>query len=150
MTTNADIVACARSWLGTRFHHQGRLKKTLSHKGGVDCLGLLAGVASELDLRLPDGTPLISIDETDYGHYPDTQYLQQKLLQALTPIEPAELSPGCILLMTIDGQPQHMGIASDLSGGLGLIHAYASARAVVEHALDEYWRQRITAAYRYL
>ena len=148
MTTNTDIVACARGWLGTRFHHQGRLKKTATHKGGVDCLGLLAGIASELDLRLPDGKPIHALDETTYSHYPDTNYLQQKLLLALAPVSVDLLEPGHVLLLTIDSQPQHMGIVSDMLGGLGLIHAYAPARAVVEHALDTHWQQRIVAAYR--
>ncbi len=40
-----QIAAASRSWIGTAFHHQGRTKKTTGHKGGVDCLGLLVGVA---------------------------------------------------------------------------------------------------------
>jgi hypothetical protein len=36
MHDSHPIVACARSWIGTRFHHQGRLKKADGHKGGVD------------------------------------------------------------------------------------------------------------------
>ncbi len=83
------IVACARGWIGTRFHHQGRIKKTESHKGGVDCLGLLAGVAAELDLLGSDGMPLIAADETDYAHQPDSAAPLQKLSQLLAlPIPP--------------------------------------------------------------
>lgn len=146
MTSN--IVACAREWVGTRFHHQGRLKKTATHKGGVDCLGLLVGVARELDLRDAHNQPLADFDRADYTHLPDTDYLRQMLSSLLMEIPIGSIAPGNILLLTIDGRPQHMGIASDLGGHLGLIHAYAPARAVVEHVLDGTWRARIAGLYR--
>lgn len=149
MTIDNDaVVAAARGWLGTRFHHQGRLKKTAAHRGGVDCLGLLIGMAEELDLRLADGTPAARLDRTDYGHYPDTEALRAQLLKALSPIPAGGIVPGNILLLRIDGFPQHLAVVSGLKGGLGVIHAYAPARAVVEHVLDDSWRQRIAAAYR--
>lgn len=139
---NNDIVQAARGWIGTRFHHQGRLKKTENSKGGVDCLGLLIGVARELEL------PFLAYDETDYSHYPDTEKLQQRLGAALKQIGVGEIAAGDILLLSIDSNPQHLAIVSDMAGGLGIIHAYAPARAVVEHGLDTWWRERIVAAYR--
>jgi hypothetical protein len=147
MITNPDVVVCARGWLGTRFHHQGRLKKTVTHKGGVDCLGLLVGIACELDLRAADNTLLADFDRADYTHLPDTERLQQTLSSLLVAIPMGGIAPGTILLLNIDGRPQHMGIVSDLGRGLGLIHAYAPARAVVEHVLDTIWHERIVAAY---
>jgi cell wall-associated NlpC family hydrolase len=147
---NHVIVACARGWIGTRFHHQGRVKKTQHHKGGVDCLGLLAGVANELRLRGPEGNPLTLADETNYSHQPDAVRLKERLSELLMPVAEDHLTPGDIVLLRIDDSPQHLAIISDIAGGLGLIHAYAPARAVVEHQLDEYWRQRIEAAFRIL
>lgn len=62
--TNTDIVSQARSWIGTKYHHQGRLKKSVDGyspelascedwspdqpqrgqtNGGVDCIGLIVG-----------------------------------------------------------------------------------------------------------
>ncbi len=111
-------------------------------------MGLLAGVAAELDLRGPDNAPLIAFDETDYPHQPDTSYLIAKLSGLLTHIYKEEISPGDVVLLRIDESPQHLGIVSDMAGGLGIIHAYAPARAVVEHVLDTWWRERIEAAYR--
>jgi len=137
------IVACARGYLGTRFHHQGRLKRTHSHKGGIDCLGLLVCVARELDLKGPGGTPLSGLDSQDYPHMPDTTLLQQELARVLAPAQ--ELQEGDIALFNVDGSPQHMAIISD---GLGMIHAYAPARAVVEHALDRYWLKKLVRGYR--
>lgn len=44
MTTSADVIDCAMSYVGTPFHWQGR-----SHLG-LDCLGLVCAVATSLDL----------------------------------------------------------------------------------------------------
>ncbi len=144
LTTHSDIVACARGYIGTRFHHQGRLKKSRSHRGGIDCLGLLVGVARELNLRGKNGLPLVLFDERDYPHQPDTEALRMRLGALLYPIPPSELRAGDIVLLDIDGSPQHLAITSDT----GIIHAYAPAKAVVEHALDDYWREKIIATYR--
>ncbi|MBL0320066.1 MAG: hypothetical protein IPP74_12385 [Alphaproteobacteria bacterium] len=46
MTSNQKIISQARTWLGTPFHHQARLKGK-----GCDCLGLIVGVADELGLK---------------------------------------------------------------------------------------------------
>ena len=40
MATGLDVVRMARTWLGTPYHHQGRVKGA-----GVDCGGLVIGVA---------------------------------------------------------------------------------------------------------
>ena len=141
------IVACARSWIGTRFSHQGRLKKTDQHPGGVDCLGLLMGIARELDIKDICGTPICQRDTRDYTRTPDTTRLHAALFDALKrkPIEEAEA--GDIALLTIKGSPQHLGIISTLDGSLSIIHAYAQARKVVEHTLDVYWRAQLIAVF---
>jgi cell wall-associated NlpC family hydrolase len=41
--TRARVVALARTWLGTPYHHQASLRGA-----GADCLGLLRGVYAEL------------------------------------------------------------------------------------------------------
>ena len=142
------IVACARGYIGTRFHHQGRIRKTAAHKGGMDCLGLLIGVAEELKLYGKDGTPLTFADERDYSHQPDTNRLRQQLEAHLYPVELSEIAAGDVVLLRVDDSPQHLAIISDGVGELGLIHAYAPAKAVVEHGLDEWWKERIEAAFR--
>lgn len=147
MTTNQAIVAAARGWLGTRFHHQGRLRKTSAHKGGVDCLGLLVGIANELNIKTENGALLASLDRANYSHLPDVGELYSALCFGLTPKPLSEVEPGNILLFEIDGRPQHLAVVSNHDNGLGIIHAYAQARAVVEHALDEWWLARIKAAF---
>ena len=69
MTTRADVVAEARTWLGTKWIHQHRAKGQ-----GVDCAGLIICVVRDLGLlsadfdingysRMPDGTLLAVCDE---------------------------------------------------------------------------------------
>ncbi len=139
---NKDIVACARGFLGTRFHHQGRLKKSDTHKGGVDCLGLLIGVAEELNL------PFIKYDETSYSHYPDTEKLRKNLANAMQEIPIENIEIGDILLLNVDGNPQHLAIVSENAGEIAIIHAYAPAKAVVEHVLDDWWREQTVSVFR--
>lgn len=83
------IVAEARSWIGTPFAHQGRKKGQ-----GVDCLGLLIGVAAALRLRGCDGKLLVSRDSLAYGHYPDEVALREGLGRVLIPISEWEKKRG--------------------------------------------------------
>ena len=145
-----DIVRAARGWIGTNFHHQGRLKRSASHAGGCDCLGLLVGVANELELSIAEGNMLLAgFDVTDYGHIPDLRRLITVFESLFTPVAMSAMAQGDVALMRFDAVPQHLGIISHHpQGGLGIIHALASARKVVEHRLDAAWQQRIHAVYR--
>lgn len=134
-----DIIACARGYIGTPFHHQGRLKGK-----GIDCLGLLVCVARELQLTGKDGSYFADADITHYSHQPDTEVLRATLDRLLYPIPVSGIKESDIALFNIDNMPQHMGIVTNI----GLIHAYAPARKVVEHALDAYWHSKLVAGYR--
>jgi cell wall-associated NlpC family hydrolase len=125
------IIEIARTWLGTKFHHQGRKKGA-----GVDCIGLVVGVAQELGLQVED--------KTDYGREPNNFELQNGLKAQL---KKCELQIGAVALFKMDKEPQHVGIISDYGDGFGLIHAYAQSRKVVEHNLDELWLGRLVSCY---
>lgn len=128
MTTGAEIVSAARKYLGVRWRHQGRSSL------GVDCLGLLVLVGKDLGLE--------SRDTTDYARLPDGARLMRELDEQLTRV--AEHQAGDILLMRFNSSPQHLAIKTDI----GIIHAYAQARKVVEHSLDSVWSSRIVCSYR--
>ena len=137
-----QIITEARSWIGTRFHHQGRCKKTNMHKGGVDCIGLIVGVAQAVGFTVKD--------ETDYSRQPQGSRLKDAMHTYLNPIPLSEVRAGDVLLFTFEKDPQHVGIVSELSGGeLGLIHAYREASAVVEHRLDDHWWKKATHAFSF-
>ncbi len=130
-----DIVTEARSWLGVKWLHQGRSRE------GVDCAGLVIKVAH--------GLGLTDFDTADYARQATDETMLGLCREHLTPISLADIEPGDVLVMRFDNQ-RHIGIAGDyLYGGLSLIHAYASARQVVEHRLDSVWLARVIGAFRF-
>lgn len=145
MITREDIVKEARSWLGTRFHHQGRAKGV-----GCDCIGLIVGVVRDLQITSPEGGMLCRHDTTNYGRIPNGRFLKDMLEKYLTPIDIKDVQAGDILLFHFEKEPQHVAIVSDYhAGGFGIIHCYASSRKVVEHSLDDLWKSRIISAFSF-
>ena len=135
MTTRADVIAEARTWAGTPFHHQARLKGV-----GCDCIGLVLGVGRALGL-LPPG-----LDATGYARQPDGSSLRDGFDRYGVPLAIEQVRPGDILLMRIRRDPQHVGIL--LPGG-AIIHAHSAVGRVVEVPLDERWMERVLGAYAY-
>jgi hypothetical protein len=152
--SRSDCVKMARSWLGTRYRHQGRRKKNDKDVGGVDCLGLLMGVAKELNLCDKLGEPLIQHNHNIYSKQPDANFMLYYLSAAMEqkPLDGLKLMPADVLLLEMDGNAQHLALCSDGDawgeGEIGMIHAYAPARMVVEHRLDEQWKARIHACFQ--
>lgn len=132
-----SIIAEARTWLGTPHVHQARIRGV-----GVDCIGLVVGVA--LALGLPSAEAFLASPYRTYAARPNVAALENACAAFLVPV--AQRQAGDIVLMHFVGEPQHFGI---LTGGDYLIHAYAPARAVVEHRIDPKWRRRIMRAYAY-
>lgn len=143
--TPAKIVAEARTWLRTRWRHQGRVKRNDAYPGAVDCVGLLVGVARGV------GLSSLYVDQTNYPPSPDGVRLRATLEALLRPYpNPAELVPGLVLLFrrAADSFPCHVGLTGSYpGGGVSLIHAYIEAWAVVEHRLDESWENLIVGVY---
>jgi len=113
--TRADVVATARSWLGTPYVHQHRTK---GH--GVDCVGLIIGVARELALVAPD------FDVNGYERAPDGSTMLAQCDLFMDRIFMDQLRPGHVLVYEFDRRlgPQHLGIVGDyFDGGLSLIQA---------------------------
>jgi hypothetical protein len=139
-----DIIAHARALLGVRFLHQGR-----DAEHGVDCLGLLLVVAEKAKLKFSGKHPM-EIDVPNYRTKTDTNFLQAQLANFLQPISLSAVRPADIVLLEINGSPQHLALLSDypVAGELGMIHAHAVARKVVEHRYDAQWRKVTRAAYR--
>lgn len=124
IVTRAQVVAEARTWLGTPWLHQHRVK---GH--GIDCIGLIICVARDLGLS-PPGT-----DYTGYGRRPDGS-LMSLCGQHMRPIERGAMQPGDVLVVAIEHDPQHMGILGDYRhGGLSLIHAASKPGRVIETRL---------------
>ncbi|MBK3333562.1 C40 family peptidase [Burkholderia pseudomallei] len=128
--TRQQFVDEARTWLGTEYQHQGRLKGV-----GVDCIGLLACVARALGLS--------DADYLDYERRPDGR-LRPVLEQHLIRIPLDEADAADVLLFAWASTPIHIAIMTDAAH---VIHAYIPNRKVVESRLDEAMRSRVVAAY---
>ena len=133
-----QIVAAARSWLGTPYHHQGRAKGA-----GVDCIGLIIGVAKGLGVS--------QFDTLSYGRLPSGAALREGL-QAHAHAAQGAWLPGQIVLLRFDAEPAHLGILGDYPGsanGLSLIHAYSHSGCVTEHRLADVWRARVVQRFEF-
>ncbi len=133
MVSGQDIVREARTWIGTPFHHAARVKGV-----GVDCAGLLVGVAHALGLPVQD--------DTRY-HAQDNLARMRTALARECEIVPEEedVFPGDVLLLIGRGMPNHLAI---FNGNGGMIHAWRSAGGVVEHKIDEAWVDNVVDVYR--
>jgi hypothetical protein len=134
------IINNGLSWQGVRFRHQGRSRAT-----GVDCLGLLMGIAGECHLVDKHGKPLFLSDNIAYGHYPDAHLMRQGLENSLLPAD--TLKYGNILVFRIEKAATHLGIAVPVDNKMGLLHAYAPYRRVVAERWSPTWQARLAAIY---
>jgi cell wall-associated NlpC family hydrolase len=115
IVTRADVIAEARSWIGTPYAHQHRAKGI-----GADCLGLLIGCCRNLGLVAPD------FDVNGYARKPDGVTLVTRCDEYMDPVREDDVKPGHVLVIAFKKEPQHIGILADyLYGGFSLIHAFA-------------------------
>ena len=152
--TAERIVSQARTWLGTKYHHQGRLKKSASGAGGVDCIGLIVGVIDELGIRGENGKPLAQADEFNYSMYPERGRLVVSIAKHLQEVPKEKMAVGDVLLFKTFNDPQHVGLLTEYPSGAqetqwGLIHCNSSAGRVVEQPLSATWERMLTHVYRF-
>lgn len=143
MDIKTQIVKQARTWLGTPFIHQGRVKGK-----GCDCLGLIIGVGKECGVKI-NNKPIDEYDNTTYSKLPDGNFLKAQLNNILNKKPRSGAKPGDIFLMNFGGNPQHLGIFSDYpnSPAMAIIHCYSQAGKVVEHRLNDFWFSKIEEVY---
>jgi NlpC/P60 family putative phage cell wall peptidase len=131
MVTRAQVVAEARTWLGTPYRHQGRLKGV-----SVDCAGLVVCVfqAFGLDVRDAEGYSRRA-DGTLLGHCESQSARVPSGLQ----------DAGDVAVFHWNNSPVHLGI---LTAPDQVLHAYAINRVVCEHRLDEKWLRQVACYLR--
>jgi hypothetical protein len=142
-----QVLLQARSWVGTKFHHQGRSKKTQTQDGAVDCIGLIVGVAKELGLKNRNNELISKYDVTDYSKLGIGNRLINTLEEHFDLVKDIQVSD--VLLFSIMGQPQHVGIVAEKDNRFTLIHSYQGNNQVVEHDLSDKWKNRIIGIYRW-
>lgn len=141
MPTPTEIITAARTWLGTPYHHQGRVKGV-----GVDCIGIIVGVAADLGFN---------IDKDTYRAYPRQPPRGKSMLHEFAAVcgdpinEIKDLKIGDLAIFWMSEtskRAQHCGIISDI----GMIHCYSTVGKVVEHPLDMFWYQRFMCGFKFV
>lgn len=97
----AQIAACAETWIDVPFKWQGRVRK------GVDCKGLIAGIAAEMGR--PEAQSLEAL-AGDYGGKVDPARLRAGLERLFDRV--SDRQPGDVLLLRMGGAAQHLAIAA--------------------------------------
>jgi len=140
----ADILAEARSWIGTPYRHQASLKGK-----GCDCFGLIRGVWRALYGPEPEAVPPYS---RDWSSVTGKEELIATARRHLVEIERHAIAPGDVIVFRIrdDRVAKHAGIVSTIGGAGGdrFIHAQEGV-PVCEVSLSGWWRRRIAAAFRF-
>jgi len=128
-----DIENAARKYLGVPWKHQGR------NEYGLDCVGLGILVAHDLQYT--------NFDFTNYKMDPDPIIMRYYLNQNLVRVRHFKFrKAGDFFYMCFYKHPQHLAIyTSDNT----IIHSAAIFGGVVEHSLDDYWKNRIKEVYRF-
>jgi NlpC/P60 family putative phage cell wall peptidase len=136
---SARVVALARLWLGTPYHHQASLRGA-----GCDCLGLVRGVWRDLHGPEPEPVPPYT---PDWGEADGEETLRDAARRHLIEIAPEAAGPGDVLLFRwrLGAPAKHCGI---LSGAGRMIHAY-DGHAVLESALPAAWARRAAYAFQF-
>lgn len=141
MTTRSDIVNTARDYLGTPFHHAGRLPGV-----GMDCVGLPICIMRELGMIAAD------FDVPNYVVVPDGKTMLKLCREYLWPIQQIDTRVGDLVVFATDVYPQHVGIIGNYQhGGFSIIHAAnnASPPRVIETRLMFSRRMRFVAAFMF-
>lgn len=137
--TRADIIASARAWTGTPYHHQA-----CTHGIGADCVGLIRGIWRELyghDAEIPPGY------SRDWAEATGVETLIESARRHLHEIAPVDAKPGDVLVFRFKPHlvAKHAAI---LATETTFIHALEGA-AVAEVPFGPWWRRRIAAAFSF-
>lgn len=134
-----DVIAAARAWLGTPYHHQASLCGV-----GSDCLGLIRGVYRTLYGCEAEPVPAYSRDWAEAeGRETMLEAARRHLIEK--PID--DLCGGDVVLFRIfdHGVVKHAGLMTD---GGHFIHAM-EGRPVSEVAMTRWWRRRLAGVFSF-
>jgi len=141
----ADIVAEARTWQGTPWRHQARVKRL-----AVDCVGLIGGVAAALGIAQAREW-MADRAMHCYGTTPDPDAFFPACERFMCRVPLADATLGDVLAMAFSIRPQHLAFVSRVNPLYGnptyLIHAYSSVGKVVENGVAVA-KARVLRAYR--
>lgn len=134
-----DIVAEARRWLGTPYHHQASLVGV-----GADCLGLVRGVWRALHGAEAEAVPAYS---RDWAEATGAETMLAAARRHLREIDRAAAARGNVVVFRYRPRAaaKHIGILTDPAR---MIHAIEGA-IVSEVPLGIWWRRHMAAAFSF-
>jgi NlpC/P60 family putative phage cell wall peptidase len=133
------VVAIARGWIGTPYHHQA------SRRGiGADCLGLVRGVWRELYGMEAEAAPAYS---RDWAEASGEETLLAAAARHLIPLVGAAPRAGDVVVFRL--RPGFVAKHAAIMTTPGsFIHAMEGG-PVTEVALTPWWRRRIAGAFSF-
>lgn len=134
MIKATDIAMEAKSWVGTPYVHQARLKGV-----GVDCIGLVLEVGRNLGV--------VDFDYADYSMMPDGVTLMERVRKHFVP--GGSPMPGAIGVFKWRVHPQHFCVFGECNGVLTIIHAWQRTDRCVEVSFDKVWRGRLASVWHF-
>lgn len=134
-----EVVAAARRWIGTPYHHQASILGI-----GADCLGLIRGVWREIygeDAESPPGY------SRDWGETSGAETLINAALRHLVTRAPGAEEIGDVLIfrMREGAVAKHAAL---LATPGTMIHAMERCRAA-EVPFGAWWRRRLAASFSF-
>jgi NlpC/P60 family putative phage cell wall peptidase len=139
MIKRQDIVANARSWVGTPYHHQQSVRGV-----GADCLGLVRGVWRDLYGSDSETPPPYS---RDWAEAEGQETLIEAASRHMIPVAVADARGGDLVVFRFRARSpaKHVGI---LCARERVVHAMEGGPAV-EMSVTPWWRRRIVAAFSF-
>lgn len=133
-----DFVNAVESYLGTPYHHQGRLPGT-----GIDCVGVPIVALQSGGIDVPEG-------RIEYDRVP--RELESNLDRVLDRVPWDERRVGDLVLFwySTRRRGQHVGVIVDRSDDVDyIVHSHSSRNCVIRERISTFWAPRIIRAYRH-
>ena len=131
---NDAVVAAARSWIGTPYHHQQSVKGL-----GVDCLGLVRGVWREACGDEVEPVPNYSSSWKRGGE----DVLLAALHRHLTCMPGIEAGRVLAFRYRPNQPVSHLAVATTKRS---MVHAY-HGRGALEVTISDYWRSKLDSCF---
>ncbi len=136
--TRAAIVAHARAWIGTPYHHQASRIGT-----GTDCLGLIRGIFRALYGREAQSIPGYA---RDWAEGAAEETMLHAARHHLVEMAPATAAAGDVLIFRY--RQRYIAKHAAILTGPTIIHAIEGA-PVCEVPLTPWWRRRIAGTFSF-
>ena len=135
----ARVIAAARGWIGTPYHHQASARGL-----GCDCLGLVRGVWREIVGNEPETAPAYT---PDWAEAWGAETLFDAAHRHFRVVALNDFREGDVLLFRFREHlpAKHLGVATSTTH---MIHAHAGA-CVAEVAIGPHWRKTLVVAFAF-